>query len=268
MLGNTRHIPLKTALEIYRIRKTSRIIENLFRELKPNIKPGITTKEINTFCENFFHLHGVTSAQKGYRGFPASVCVSPNHIATHGVPNTSPLQEGDIFTLDVTLQAEGWHSDAAWTFSVGKPSPSALYLIQCAWKTTLAGVRAAKAGNRLGDVGAAIQRAASRQGCAILEDFAGHGIGQNFHEEPIVANTGTKGVGQPLVPGMVFTIEPIVCMGEGTVKTLEDGWTVVTKDGSLTAQFEHTVAIFSDHTEVLTWSEGSLEKYPNLPPFY
>ena len=262
------NIRLKTALEVHRIRRSSRIIETLFQELREVIKPGITPKKIDTFCEQFFRTHHVTSAQKGYRGYPASVCVSPNHIAAHGIPNEIPLERGDIFTVDVTIYLDGWHSDAAWTFSVGPPNPKALYLIKCAWKASMAGVFAARAGNRLGDVGAAIQRTALRFGCSVLEDFAGHGIGEAFHEDPVVANTGSKGVGQPIVPGMVFTIEPILCLGAPKVKTLEDGWTVVTCDGSLTAQYEHTIAIFGDRTEVLTLSSFKPEEHLDGPPFF
>ncbi|MBP7494901.1 MAG: type I methionyl aminopeptidase [Spirochaetales bacterium] len=268
MFENTINIRLKTSLEVHRIRKPSRIIEQLFQELREIIKPGITTKGIDSFCDEYFKRHHVVSAQKGYRGFPASVCVSPNQVAAHGIPNNYPLGRGDIFTVDVTIYMDGWHSDAAWTFIVGPPRPEALYLIKSAWQATRAGVMAARAGNRLGDIGAAIQKIAAHFGCAVLDDFAGHGIGESFHEDPIVANTGTNGVGQPIVPGMVFTVEPILSLGGSRVKTLEDGWTVVTCDNCLTAQFEHTVAVFGDRTEVLTFSERNLESCPEEPPFY
>lgn len=261
-------IPLKTSLDVQRMKKPSRLIERIFRDLKGIMKRGLTTGEIDRYCAGLFDAHHATSSQKGYRGFPASVCVSPNSVAVHGVPGDLFLTDGDIVTVDITLNMDGWHSDAAWTYLVGKYGPDKLHLLKAAWRCSMAGIMAAKAGNRLGDVGDAIQRTARKFGCSVLDDFAGHGIGENLHEEPIVANTGTRGVGQPIVPGMVFTIEPILCLGRPEVKTLEDGWTVVTRDGSPTAQFEHTIAIFGDRTEILTLTREDIHLNLDLPPFF
>ncbi len=262
------NITLKTGIEVHRMRRPSRIVEELLRSVSPLMTPGVTTRQINAHCEDFIAGRKAESSLKGYRGFPASICASPNGVAVHGIPDDNPLRDGDIVTIDVTLNVDGWHGDGAWTYIVGKASPEKLHLLKAAWKSTLAGILAAKAGGRLGDVGAAIERAAKRQGCTVLEDFAGHGIGTSLHEDPIVANTGTRGTGQPIVPGMVFTVEPILCIGKPETGVLEDGWTVVTKDGSPTAQFEHTLAVFRDRTEILTFTSPDLRANIDAPPFF
>lgn len=267
MSNLVQNITLKTGLDIHRMRKASRLIEKIFRSIKGMLRPGLTTLEIDEFCSRLFIENNALSSQKGYRGFPASICTSVNQVAVHGVPNSLPLRENDILTVDITLNIGGWHGDSAWTFIVGKPDAEKMHLLKAAWKATIAGILAARAGNRLGDVGYAIERAAKRMGCAVLDDFAGHGIGSSFHEDPIVANSGTKGTGQPIIPGMVFTVEPIVCLGRPQVVVMPDGWTVVTKDGSLTAQFEHTIAIFKDRTEILTLSDD-LRQNLDVPPFF
>jgi len=267
MSNLAQNITLKTSLDIHRMRRSSRLIERIFRSIKEMLRPGITTREIDDFCARLFFENKAVSSQKGYRGFPASICTSVNQVAVHDIPNEIPLRDNDILTVDITINIDGWHSDSAWTYIVGRPDAERLHLLKAAWKTTLAGILAARAGNRLGDVGAAIERAAKRMGCSVLDDFAGHGIGSAFHEDPIVANSGTKGTGQPIIPGMVFTVEPIVCLGKPHVSVLPDGWTAVTDDGSLTAQFEHTVAIFRDRTEILTLSD-ELRNNLDLPPFF
>jgi methionyl aminopeptidase len=261
-------IPLKTSIDVQRIRKTSKVIETIFFSLQNLIRPGITTKEIDAFCENMIRENHAKSSLKGYKGFPSSICASANNIAVHGVPNSIPLENNDIVTVDITLNIDGWHSDAAWTYSVGINDAERTHLVKAAWKTALAGVMAARTGNRLGDIGAAVEKAAKRYGCSVLDDFAGHGIGAALHEDPIIANTGTKGTGQPIVPGMVFTIEPILCLGKPGVHLLDDGWSVVTDDGSLTAQYEHTLAIFRDRTEILTFSSPDIFKNLDAPPFF
>ncbi|MCL1818301.1 MAG: type I methionyl aminopeptidase [Spirochaetaceae bacterium] len=249
----TRNIHLKTAVEMQRIRRPSRILEELFRDLGAKVVPGATTKKLNAYCERFIRARKAEPALKGYRGFPAAICASPGSVAAHGIPTDAPLRAGDLITIDITIGVDGWHSDGAWTYIVGGATDEEkTHLVQAAWKATLAGIMAAKAGGRIGDIGAAVERTAKRFGCSVLEDFAGHGIGRMLHEDPIVVNTGTRGVGQPIVPGMVFTVEPILCLGQPKVSTREDGWTVVTEDGRPTAQFEHTIAIFSDRTEIMT----------------
>jgi methionyl aminopeptidase len=261
-LGKTiRSVTLKTGIEMQRIRRPSRILEDLFRDLKSKIVPGTTSRKINAYCERFITARNAEPALKGYKGYPAAICASPNAVAVHGIPTDNPLFRGDIITLDITISIDGWHSDSAWTYIVGSTTEEKERLVRAAWKATLSGILAAKAGGRFGDIGAAVERTAKRFGCSILDDFAGHGIGRLLHEDPIVANTGTRGVGQPIVPGMVFTVEPILCLGKPEVRTLEDGWTVVTQDGSPTAQFEHTIAIFRDRTEIMTFTNIDVPPY-------
>jgi methionyl aminopeptidase len=259
-------IHLKTGIEMQRIRRPSRILEELFRDLRAQIIPGVTTKKLNAYCERFILSKNALPALKGYKGFPAAICASANNVAVHGIPNDTPLASGDIVTIDITISIDGWHSDSAWTYIVGSADEEKRRLVKAAWKATVSGILAAKAGGRLGDIGAAVERAANRFGCRVLEDFAGHGIGRMLHEDPIAVNTGTRGIGQPIVPGMVFTIEPILCLGNPEVRTLEDGWTIVTRDGSPTAQFEHTIAIFRDRTEIMTYTiPASKARQPGEP---
>jgi methionyl aminopeptidase len=259
-------LTVKTAPEMQRIRKASRILERLFRELGPLIVPGVTPAQLSAYCERFIVSCRAVPALKGYRGYPAAICASPNNVAVHGIPTNTPLACGDIITLDITVNLDGWHSDSAWTYAVGKPSAEKALLLRAAWRASLAGILAAKAGGRIGDIGAAIERTAKRFGLGVLEDFAGHGIGRILHEDPIVMNTGIRGTGQPIVPGMVFTVEPILCLGKPELLTLDDGWTVVTKDGSPTAQFEHTIAIFHERTEIMTFSSPDIRFNLDVPP--
>ncbi len=263
-----KEIPLKTSLEVSRIRKACQLIESLFIELKSLVRPGLSTMEVAELCEGLLRSGGGTSALKGYRGFPASICTSVNNVAAHGIPGSYVLKSGDLVSIDLTVHIDGWHGDGAWTYLLGKGTPDSQRLVKAAWQTTMAGVRAARAGGRLGDVGSAIQKTARRFGCSVLDKFVGHGIGHAMHEEPMVLNFGTVGTGQPIVPGMVFTIEPILCLGKPDVRILTDGWSIVTVDNSSCAQFEQTVAVLGSRTEILTL--GSVERALELrlPPFY
>ena len=204
---------------------------------------------------------------KGYRDFPGNSCTSVNHVAAHGIPGDYRLVAGDLVTIDLTVEYDRWHGDCAWTFSVDQVDADDRRLIRAAWNTTMEAIKATKAGIRMGDIGSVISQTAKRYGCSVLDSFVGHGIGRDMHEEPMVLNSGEQGVGVPIVPGMVFTIEPIVCLGDADVQTMEDGWTVVTADASRCAQFEHTIAVFSDRTEILTnpSSEDILDL--DFPPF-
>jgi methionyl aminopeptidase len=266
--GRGNGILLKTSVEMQRIRRPSRVLEELFRDLRAKIVPGVTTKKLSAYCEQSILAKKALPALKGYRGFPAAICASVNHVAVHGIPNDTPLCAGDIITVDITISIDGWHSDSAWTYIVGETSEENRRLIKAAWKATIAGILAVKAGGRFGDIGAAIERTAKGFGYSILEDFAGHGIGRALHEDPIVVHTGTRGVGQPIVPGMVFTIEPILCLGKPEVRTLEDGWTVTMRDGSPAAQFEHTIAVFRDRTEIMTYTADGIHANIDSPPFF
>lgn len=265
-----RQIILKTSVDVARIRRSCRIVERVIRMLAPYVRPGFTTRELDRLAERFLRENGAESSLKGYRGFPACLCASVNNVAAHGVPTGAPIEQGDVVTLDLTVNVEGWHGDAAWTFLAGGRSKAgasvdARRLVTGAWAANVAGVFAVAAGKTFGDVGAAIQEAAHRHGCTVVEDYVGHGIGQGMHEDPQVPNFGQPGTGGRIVAGMVFTIEPMVTLGSPVLTTAPDGWTLATRDGSLAAQFEHTVAVFRDRVEVLTFV-GDLAAHLDFPP--
>ena len=259
-------ISLKTSVDVARIRRACRVAERCLRYLAPCVRPGISTVELDRLAARFLEESGALSALRGYRGFPGCICTSVNNVAAHGIPSNRELEPGDILSIDITVSINGWHGDAAWTFIVGEGTPDGRRLLRAAWRASLAGIRAAVAGGTIGDVGAAIQDVARRFGCSVIEDYVGHGIGKAMHEDPIVLNFGTAATGLRIVPGMVFTIEPMLNLGGRDVHVSSDGWTLVTGDGSLSAQFEHTVAVFRDYTEVLTWSRGDIFDSLDFPP--
>ncbi len=231
------------------------------------MRPEATTLELDRIAEEFIRSNGAVPSLKGYKGFPCSICASVNNVAAHGIPNDYAFEEGDIVSIDITVSMDGWHGDAAWSFLVGEGDADSRRLIRAAWQAALKGVQTARAGSRFGDVGYAIKNTTAGNGCSVFEDYVGHGIGERMHEEPMVLNFGHRGAGQKIVPGMVFTIEPIVTLGEQGMSRLDDGWTLVTADNKPSAQFEHTIAVFRDYTEVLTFSGGSLEEHLDFPPY-
>lgn len=245
-------VPLKTSVEVSRIRRACRVAERCLRHLAPLIRPGTATMALDAAAEGFLHEQGVSSALKGYRGFPAHICVSVNNAAAHGIPSSYMLEQGDVVSVDITVAVDGWHGDAAWTYIAGKDSPDARRLVKAAWACTAAGIAAVQPGGHVGDIGGAIQDAARRYGCTVIEEYVGHGIGRSMHEDPLIPNFGERDTGPRIVPGMVFTVEPMVNLGGRDVRVSSDGWTLVTEDDSFSAQFEHTVAVFRDRTEVLT----------------
>jgi methionyl aminopeptidase len=259
-------ISLKTSVDVARIRRACRVAERCLRALAPCVKPGISTAELNNLAARFLDENGAVAALRGYRGFPGCICASVNNVAAHGIPSNRELELGDVLSIDTTVSIDGWHGDAAWTFIVGDGTPDSRRLLKAAWRAGLAGIRAAVAGNRIGDVGAAIQDVARGFGCTVIEDYVGHGIGRALHEDPMVLNFGTADTGIRIVPGMVFTIEPMLNLGTRDVHVSSDGWTLVTSDGSLSAQFEQTVAVFRDYTEVLTFSHGNILDFNDVPP--
>jgi methionyl aminopeptidase len=261
-------ISLKTSVDVARIRRACRLAERCLRFLSGRVRPGVSTIQLDRLASEFLLQNGGEPALRGYRGFPGSICASVNNVAAHGVPTAAPLEEGDVLTLDITVSVDGWHGDAAWTFLVGGGGPDARRLLRAAWAASLAGVRAARAGARLGDVGEAVQEAARRHGCSVIEDYVGHGIGRAMHEDPMVPNFGQHDTGTRIVPGMVFTVEPMLNLGGQKTHVSSDGWTLVTSDGSLSAQFEHTVAVFRDYTEVLTFAQGNILDSQDLPPYF
>ena len=217
------------------------------------LTPGMTTHDIDVLVREDTARRGGKPSQLGYKGFPAAVCTSRNQVVCHGMPSARErLLVGDIINVDVTTELEGFHGDTSATFTLGPVSPDASKLTAVARRCLKAGIAEVRPGARLGDIGAAIEALARSQGCSVVRDFGGHGIGRRMHMEPHVSHVGTRGSGVRLKPGMAFTIEPMINLGSAGVLVLEDGWTVVTADGSLSAQFEHTVFVTDDGCEVLT----------------
>ncbi len=245
-------IVLKSASELQRMREAGRIVALAHQEIKSQIRPGITTKRIDQLVEEVIRDHGATPSFKGYNGFPGSVCVSVNDELVHGIPGDRVLQEGDIVSIDIGACYQGYHGDSAWTYPVGEISSEAKRLLEVTEASLYKGLAEAKPGERLGNISNAIQTFVEAAGFSIVREYVGHGIGQNLHEEPSVPNYGPRGRGLRLRPGMTLAIEPMVNQGSRYVRTLDDGWTVVTQDGALCAHFEHTIAITENGHEILT----------------
>jgi methionyl aminopeptidase len=220
--------------------------------IEPHIRPGITTDDINDLVHEFTIKAGAIPAPLNYHGFPKSVCTSVNHVVCHGIPTNKTLKEGDIVNVDVTSIIDGWHGDTSKTFFVGEPGIKARKITEVAQKALDIGISMVRPGATLGDIGHAIQVYVESERCSVVREYCGHGIGRRFHEEPQILHFGHAGSGLKLTPGMVFTIEPMVNVGRSAIKLLSDGWTVVTRDKSLSAQFEHTLAVTEDGVEILT----------------
>ena len=224
-------------------------------EVNKIIKPGVSTEQIDKLCYEFINDHGAYSAPLFYRGFPKSCCTSTNHVVCHGIPSEKILKEGDIVNVDVTALKNGWHGDTSRTFKVGNVSVKAEKLIKATYESMMKAIEIIKDGIHLGDIGSAIQTYVEKEGFSVVQDFCGHGIGETFHKEPNVLHYGEKGSGEKIKTGMIFTIEPMINYGNYETKTLNDGWTAVTKDKSLSAQFEHTIGVTKDGCEIFTKSE-------------
>ena len=224
-------------------------------EVTSQIKPGITTQKIDKICYEFIRDNGGYSAPLFYRGFPKSCCTSVNHVVCHGIPSDKILKEGDILNVDVTAYKDGWHGDTGRMFEVGKVSVKAKKLIGTTYESMMKAIKILKENVQLGDIGSTIQEHVEANGCSVVQDFCGHGIGQTFHKEPNILHYGKKGTGEKIKAGMIFTIEPMINLGDYETKVLNDGWTAVTKDKSLSAQFEHTVGITKDGYEIFTQSK-------------
>ena len=225
-------------------------------EVAKIIQPGITTEKIDDLCYEFINDHGAYSAPLFYRGFPKSCCTSTNHVVCHGIPSDKVLKDGDIINVDVTAYKDNWHGDNSRMFSVGEISIKAKRLIKTTYKSLMKSIEILKDDVPLGDIGSTIQQHVESEGFSVVQDFCGHGIGQKFHEEPSVLHYGKKGSGEKIKAGMIFTIEPMINLGNYETKILNDGWTAVTKDKSLSAQFEHTVGITKDGYEIFTQSKN------------
>jgi methionyl aminopeptidase len=256
-------VVLKTAEEIAQMRVAGRLGAEVLDYIAPHVKAGITTAELDRLCHEYMvevqrtvpaPLH---YAPPGYPPFPKSICTSVNHQVCHGVPGDKVLKNGDILNIDITVIKDGYHGDTSRMFYVGEPSIQARRLCEVTCECMWLGIQAVRPGGYLGDIGAAIQRHAETQGYSVVREFCGHGIGRKFHEEPQVLHYGRPGTGLRLQPGMIFTIEPMINAGKPAIRELADGWTIVTKDHSLSAQWEHTVLVTDAGYEVLTLSAGA-----------
>jgi methionyl aminopeptidase len=242
----------KGAEELDKMRRAGRVVGETLEILQAAVKPGVTTEELDRIAEREIRARGAIPSFKGYRGFPATICTSINSEIVHGIPGHRTLQEGDLIKLDAGAIVEGYHGDSAVTVPVGEVSQEALKLIETTERSLQAGIAEAKAGNRIHDIGAAVQTTAEGAGFSVVREYVGHGIGRALHEDPPVPNYGKPGTGLKLEPGLVIAIEPMVNVGTFDTRLLPDGWTVVTADGALSAHFEHTVAITENGPEVLT----------------
>jgi len=245
-------IQLKKNVDISGIRKAGRLVLDTLDLVEPKIRPGMKTDDINTIVHEFTLKNGAQPAPLNYRGFPKSVCVSVNEEVCHGIPGKRLLQDGDIVNVDVTSVLNGYYADANKTFFAGTPGPEARKIVSVARECLKRGISMVKPGNTIGDIGWAIQSYSEEQGCSVVRDFVGHGVGFDFHEAPQVPHFGQKGQGVRLIPGMVFTIEPMINLGNHELKILEDNWTAVTRDRSLSAQFEQTLVVTDSGFESLT----------------
>ncbi len=246
------NIRLKGEKDIEGIRRAGRLVLDSLDLVEAEIMPGMKTEAINTLVHEFTTKNGAISAPLNYRGFPKSVCVSVNGVICHGIPGERILEDGDIVNVDVTPILMGYYADASKTFFVGRPGPDAQKIVRVARQSLKSGISVVRPGNTTGDIGWAIQRYAEGERCSVVREFVGHGVGFEFHEPPQVPHYGERGEGITLVPGMVFTVEPMINLGEKDLKILEDNWTAVTKDGSLSAQFEQTILVTEDGFESLT----------------
>jgi methionyl aminopeptidase len=259
-------VTLKSTEEIAKMRLAGRLAAEVLDYIAPLVKPGMTTAEVDRLCHDYIvHEQGATPAPlnyapPGYQPYPKSICTSVNHVVCHGVPGEKKLKTGDIVNVDITVIKDGFHGDTSRMFYVGQPSIQARRLcevtLECMWR----GIEAVKAGAHLGDIGYAIQSHAEQQGYSVVREFCGHGIGRRFHEEPQVLHYGRPGAGLRLAAGMIFTVEPMINAGKADIRQLADGWTIVTKDHSLSAQWEHTVLVTETGYEVLTLSAGTVPR--------
>jgi methionyl aminopeptidase len=249
-------VTIKTADEIEKMRLAGRLAAEVLEMIEPHVEPGITTLELNRIChDHIVNVQQAIPAPLNYRGFPRSICTSVNHVVCHGIPGERKLKKGDIVNVDITVIKDGYHGDTSKMFAVGQPSVLAQRLMAVTQKALWLGIEQVKPGNYLGDIGEAIQRFVESHNYSVVREYCGHGIGREFHEDPQVLHYGKAGTGMELQPGMCFTIEPMVNAGKQQVKLKPDGWTVVTRDHSLSAQYEHTLLITENGCEVLTLRE-------------
>jgi len=262
-LKNTGTIKLYDETGFAGMRKACQLTARCLDEIASLVKPGVTTQEIDDFVYTFAMDNGALPATLNYRGYMKSTCTSINHVVCHGIPNDKPLKEGDIVNIDVTLILDGWHGDSSRMYPVGEIRRAAERLIEVTYNSLMIGIKEVRPGNHTGDIGAAIQEYAEGERCSVVRDFCGHGVGLVFHDAPNILHYGRRGEGVELKPGMIFTIEPMINLGRPGVKVLADGWTAVTRDRSLSAQFEHTVGVTAEGCEIFTLSPAGY----TLPPY-
>jgi len=250
----TEGIRLYDSADFEGMRRAGRLAAECLDMIGPHVVPGVRTEELDALCHAFITEHGATPAPLGYRGFPKSVCISINHVVCHGIPGPKALREGDILNIDVTAILDGWHGDTSRMYVAGRAKRRAARLIEVTHESLMRGIAEVKPGNHFGEIGHAIQAYAEAERCSVVRDFCGHGLGRVFHDAPNVLHYGRRGQGAELKPGMFFTIEPMVNLGAPQTKTLADNWTAVTRDRSLSAQFEHSVGVTEEGCEIFTLS--------------
>ena len=264
-LRNLGQIRLYKQSDFEGMRKASQLTARCLDELVDIVKPGVTTNEIDRFVFEFGMDNGALPATLNYRGYTKSTCTSINHVVCHGIPDDKPLREGDIVNIDVTYVLDGWYGDSSRMYPVGKIKRAAERLLEVTHKCLMLGIAEVKPGARIGAIGAAIQSYAEAERCSVVRDFCGHGVGRIFHDAPNILHYGKRDEGPEMRPGMIFTIEPMINLGKPHVKVLADGWTAVTRDRSLTAQYEHAVGVTETGSEIFTLSPAGLDR-PGLPP--
>lgn len=252
-------VTVKTPEEVEKMRVAGRLAAEVLDMIAPYVQPGVTTGELDQRCHDYIvNEQQAVPAPLNYRGFPRSICTSVNHVVCHGIPGPKQLKSGDIINIDITVIKDGWHGDNSRMFYVGEPTIKGRRICEVAKEAMRRGIAQVRPGATLGDIGHAIQSYAEGQRCSVVREYCGHGIGLGFHEEPQVLHYGRPGTGLVLEPGMTFTIEPMINLGKRQTKLLPDGWTVLTKDRSLSAQWEHTILVTDDGHEILTVSPGAV----------
>jgi methionyl aminopeptidase len=255
-------VHFKTEADIQVMKESARVLGLAHGEVAKRIRPGVKTKDLDKVAEEFIQDHGGSPSFKNYHGFPAALCISVNETVVHGFPGGYELKDRDIISIDCGVLYKGFHSDSAYTYPLPEASAEVLNLLDRTYESLYAGIEQAKAGNRIGDIGFAIQTYVEKFGYGVVRELVGHGVGKDLHEDPEVPNYGKRGKGVKIVPGMVFAIEPMINMGTKGVVQEADGWTIRTQDKKPSAHFEHMVAIFKDRTEILTTHEYIEQNYP------
>ena len=262
--AEARRITIHRPEDFAPMRAAGRLAAETLDMIGEHVIPGVSTERLNQICHDFILAHGATPSPLNYRGFPKSICTSINHVVCHGIPGEKPLGAGDIVNIDVTVTLNGWFGDSSRMYVAGEPSTKAKRLIEVTYEAMMRGVAQVKPGNTFGDIGHAIQSYAEAQRFTVVRDFCGHGIGRKFHEAPNVLHFGRRGEGTMIKPGMFFTIEPMLNAGRPEVKILDDGWTAVTRDRSLSAQFEHMLGVTDTGVEIFTLSPKGFTQPPYM----